>query len=204
LISGVSGHGPVDYAMSYLNVLIVIGEAKHKSLLEGLYQNLVQQWNALQSLADKMVGSATVGTKRSREFIDTMSMLRDIGTCGIASTGELWQFSRIRPIANDNTKNRVEKSQEMSLTIRGSSDNEAGTLVNMKMQVDHLLRTIVHMVMSQKSKINEHPDIMEAAGHITAEEGASLRFARDALELEDADPVADDNIGQLFEEKAFE
>ena len=74
LVSGSSGHGPpIDYVMSYLNVLIVIGEAKLKDLLGGFYQNLVQQYNALESLADKIVGSSTVGSKRSHDFIHTVS-----------------------------------------------------------------------------------------------------------------------------------
>jgi Na+-transporting NADH:ubiquinone oxidoreductase subunit NqrA len=52
LFSGSSGHGPIDYVMSYLHALNVIGEAKHKDLLDWLYQN-----------------------KRSYEFVEVMSSL---------------------------------------------------------------------------------------------------------------------------------
>jgi hypothetical protein len=62
-ISATSGHGRADYVLAYLNVYIVIGEAKHKELMEGPYHNLVQQCNALESLADKVLGSAVVGEK---------------------------------------------------------------------------------------------------------------------------------------------
>eukprot|EP00981_Chlorochromonas_danica_P014668 scaffold8538_cov327-Ochromonas_danica.AAC.1 len=96
LISGNSGQGPVDYVLSYMmNAYIVIGEAKHAQLLEGLYQNLVQQRNSLDYLAEKMVGSAVVGCKRSREFAQALDNLESMITCGIISTGTEWMFSKI-------------------------------------------------------------------------------------------------------------
>lgn len=107
VVSGSSGHGPIDYVMSYLHVFIVIGEAKHKDLLAGLYQNIVQQYNALEALADKIVGSSTIGSKRSREFVQVMSSLQTLGTYGITSTGKEWMFSRTTPDSKDPSKVKI-------------------------------------------------------------------------------------------------
>ena len=152
-VSGSSGHGPIDYVMSYLNVLIVLGEAKHGDLYGGLHQNLVQQYNALEFLADIIVGSGVVGSKRSAAFLDTMVQLRGLGTYGITSTGKEWIFSRLLPSKTDPSKTVVFRSPIFSLLISASySDLEIPV---MKSQLGTLLRTIVSMIFSQKKSVDD-------------------------------------------------
>lgn len=139
LISGTSGHGPVDYVLSYLNVYIVIGEAKHKD------QNLVQLCNALESLADKVLGSAVIGDKRTRDFIDTFADLRGMGTCGITSTGKEWMFSRTERDPANSSKVIIHKSPSYALTV-SSTATDPTELAALRTQVRVLLRMIVHML----------------------------------------------------------
>lgn len=191
IISGSSGHGPVDYVLSYLNVYIVIGEAKHKELLEGLYQNLVQQCNALESLADKLLGSSVVGEKRSRAFLDTCADLRGLGTHGITSTGKEWMLSRTERDPSDSSKVVIYKSPTYALTV--SSTATAAEHAAMKSQVNVLLRKIVHMIFSQKAAVEAHPRLKDITlqTKIDAEELITQEMARDVLWLmgveEDAD-----------------
>jgi len=188
LVSGSSGHGPIDYVMSYLHVLIVIGEAKHKDLSAGLYQTLVQQYNnALESLADKIVGSSTVGSKRSHDFVEVMSSLRNLGTYGITSTVKEWIFSRTIPDSQDTSKVKIFKSQIPTLTaspIATVEEKEA-----MKAKVNILLRIIVRMIFNQKSAVdgNKELNIMNLQTKIDSEEYNSLVIAIDALGFDESD-----------------
>ena len=187
VISGSSGHGPVDYVMSYLHVLIVIGEAKHKDLIAGFYQNLVQQQNALDSLADKIVGSATVGSKRSHKFVEVLSSLRGLGTYGITSTGKEWIFSRTVPDPSDATRVKVFKSQ--SYALFASATATAEEKLAMKSQVIVLLRIIVGMIFNQKAAIDGNHVINnnELQTKIDAEEGIAQEIAMGAAEFEERD-----------------
>ena len=65
--------------MSCLNTSIVVCEAKVKDILGGFYKNLVQQRNALESLADKLVGSVMVGKKRTQEFVKVLTLTLLLG-----------------------------------------------------------------------------------------------------------------------------
>ena len=154
LISGSSGHGPVDYVLSFMNVLIVIGEAKHKDLLQGLYQNLVQQTNALESLTDTLIGIESVGCKRNRDFVEMYARLQSLGTCGITSTGKEWMFSRTYKSSDDNVV-MIEKSETFPLTT--SSDPAHANML--KREVDTLLRMIVDMVLKQKVAVNKQENL---------------------------------------------
>jgi hypothetical protein len=187
LVSGSSGHGPIDYVMSYLHVLIVIGEAKHKDILDGLYQNLVQQHNALESLADKIVGSSTVGSKRSFKFVEVMSSLRHLGTYGITSTGREWMFSRTVPDSLDASKVKIFKSQIYMLTASPIATVEEKQA--MKAQVNILLRIIVKMIFNQKAAINDYKslNITNLQTKIGAEEYNSQVIATDALKSDESD-----------------
>ena len=188
LVSGSSGHGPIDYVMSYLNVLIVIGEAKHKDLLDGLYQNLVQQYNALEFLADKIVGSSTVGSKRSHDFVQVMSSLQNLGTYGITSTGEKWMFSRTEPDSRDASRVKIFKSQIYALTVSPSASSSEEKLA-MKTQVRVLLRVIVGMIFKQKTAVDDHETLKnrDIQTKIDAQERNSQIIAADALGIDESD-----------------
>lgn len=193
LISGTSGHGPVDYVLSYLNVYIVVGEAKHKELLEGLYQNLVQQRNAMESLADKMLGSSTVGEKRSRDFFDKLAALQDLGTCGITSTGKEWMFSRTERHPTDSSKTIVHKSPSYALTASPTSTDPT-QLAALRTQVCVLLRKIVHMIFTQKKAVNDHPMLKDITlqTKIDAEELSNQEMARFLQDVFSEDAVQDE------------
>ena len=191
LISGTSGHGPVEYVVSYLNVYIVIGEAKHQELLNGLYQNLVQQCNALESLADKIVGSAVVGVKRSRDFIDIYADLRNsLSTCGITSTGKEWLFSRTEKDPSDASKVIIRKSPIYMLTAAPTAT--ITEIAAMKTQVRVLLQLIVHMIVTQKDAVNSHPRLntRPLQSRLDSEEKDAQIIAQEALLALSDDPAA--------------
>jgi hypothetical protein len=194
VISGTSGHGPVDYVFSYLNVLFVIDEAKHNDIINGLYQNLMQQCNALESLADKVVGSAVVGDKRSRDFFDTYENLRNMSTYGITSTGKEWMFSRIEKDPTDGSKVIIHKSPTYYLLASATATNPT-ELSAMKTGVCSLLRRIVHMIVTQKAAVDSHPSLKDITlqSKINAEDTVTPAMARDVLEPDDGDAVQDEN-----------
>ena len=185
-VSGSSGQGPIDYVMSYLNVLIVIGEAKHNDLLDGFYQNLVQQYNALESLADKIVGSSTVGSKRSHDFVQVMSSLQNLGTYGITSTGKEWIFSRTEPDSRDASRVKIFKSQIHTLLLVSPSASSQETLA-MKEQVRVLLRIIVRMIFNQMTAVDKHETLknQDIQTKIDAQECYSKLIATDASDESD-------------------
>ena len=178
----------------YLNVYIVIGEAKHKELLEGLYQNLVQQCNALESLAGKVLGSAVIGDKRSRDFIETFADLRGMATCGITSTGKEWMFSRTERDPTDSSKVIIYKSQSYVLTA-SSTATDPTELAAVRTQVRVLLRLIAYMIVTQKAAVDGHPGLKDITlqTRIDAEERATQEMARDVLELDNEDGAQDEN-----------
>jgi hypothetical protein len=162
LISGVSGHGPVDYILSYLNVYIVIGEAKHMDLFDSLHKNLVQQCNALQSLADKILERTVVGVvgnKRSLDFFCTYAQLRNMSTFGITSTGTEWVFSRTEKYTTDSTKISSSRSQRYSLNVRDITTTTDIQRATLKSQIHDLLRLIVHIIFTQKAAVDDHPTL---------------------------------------------
>ena len=185
LVSGSSGHGPIDYVMSYLNVLIVIGEAKHEDLLDGFYQNLVQQYNALESLAHKIVGSSTVGSKRSHDFVQVMSSLQNLGTYGITSTGKEWIFSRTEPDPRNASRVKIVKSPIHALLVSPSASPVE--ILAIKEQVRVLLRIIVGMIFNQKTAVDKHETLknQEIQTKINAQECYSRLIATDASDESD-------------------
>jgi hypothetical protein len=190
LISGTSGHGPVDYVLSYMNVYIVIGEAKHKQILEGLYQNLVQQRSALDSLADKMVGSAVVGCKRSRDFSQALNNLRDLITCGIISTGTEWMFSKTVRDPVNSSKVIAHKSGCYPLSLSPLATDPAHIAV-LKVEVEVLLRMIVSMILTQKEAVDNHTGLKEVTmqTRLDAEESTMQAVARAVLDVVDEVPL---------------
>eukprot|EP00981_Chlorochromonas_danica_P013563 scaffold6514_cov312-Ochromonas_danica.AAC.1 len=189
LISGNSGQGPVDYVLSYMNAYIVIGEAKHAQLLEGLYQNLVQQRNSLDYLAEKMVGSAVVGCKRSREVAQALDNLGSMITCGIISTGTEWMFSKIERDPLDSSKFTAYKSACYNLTLSPIVTSSSAHLAALKCDVEVLLRIIVSMILTQKKAVDKHSSLKEAKmqTQLEAEEVALLAEAeaRKVVDVED-------------------
>eukprot|EP01035_Chromulina_nebulosa_P023617 gene23617-30624_t len=184
LVSGSSGHGSIDYVMSYLNVLIAIGEAKKfDNIWAGLHQNLAEQYNALESLADKIVGSSIVGSKRSIDFAKVMSSLRSLGTYGITTTGKEWLFSRTEPYSRDASRVRIFKSQVHELIV--SRTASAVEKMVMRGQVKVLLRVIVAMIFNQKAAVdgNKSIDMKGLQTKIGAEEYNSHVMATEALAL---------------------
>jgi hypothetical protein len=184
LISGISGHGPVDYVLSYLHVYIVINEAKHPTILDGLFQNLVQQCNALEYLADNILDSSLVGSKRSRDFLDTYADLRNLQTFGITSTGKEWIFFRTEKDPSDSSKVISTRSPRHSLTV--TPDFKRATLES---QVHTLLRLIVHMILTHKAAVDDYSALKDKRleEKIKNNEKESEEMARSVLELDDED-----------------
>jgi hypothetical protein len=148
-ISGNSGHGPVDYIMSYRSVYIVIGEAKKNDLDGGVIQNVMQQWNFLESLADKILPSTLSGKKRKVEFDTELRNLKQLGTFGITSTGSSWIFSRLENASEGSVDSViVHESDVYDLSLFQEIDVEKRTIIDR--QVEALLRIIVHMIKTQK------------------------------------------------------
>eukprot|EP00597_Dinobryon_sp_UTEXLB2267_P005029 CAMPEP_0170067476 /NCGR_PEP_ID=MMETSP0019_2-20121128/6809_1 /TAXON_ID=98059 /ORGANISM="Dinobryon sp., Strain UTEXLB2267" /LENGTH=260 /DNA_ID=CAMNT_0010274875 /DNA_START=509 /DNA_END=1291 /DNA_ORIENTATION=- len=199
LISGSSGDGPIDFVLSYLHFLITIGEAKDNNILSGLYQNLVQQHNALESLANKIIGFSVVGNERSQKFNQVMSLLRNYGTYGITSTGKEWMFSRTIPYSPGHVKARVFKSQVYALFV--SSTATEIEKVAMKAQVGVLLRLIVKMIFNQIEAIeknqNTNLNIKTLQTLLDSREYSSKVIAEDVLRYDESglDEYDDENHG---------
>jgi hypothetical protein len=147
----------------------------------------------LESLADKVLGSAVVGDKRSRDFIDTYAELRNMGTCGITSTGKEWMFSRTERDPADSSKVIIHKSPSYALTASATATDPT-ELAALKTQVRVLLRLIVYMIATQKAAVDDHPGLKDITlqTRIDAEEMATQEMARGVLELDDEDAAQED------------
>lgn len=150
IISGNSGQGPVDYILSYKSVYIVIGEAKKSELVEGFNQNVMQQWNYLESLADKSLPFTVSGSKRKADFEKEFNKLKKLGTFGITSTGEKWIFSRVEEAPEGSAHSViVHQSDIYDMSLFHQEINlEKRTVIDQ--QVKTLLRIIAHMIKYQK------------------------------------------------------
>jgi hypothetical protein len=155
-IIGNSGYGPVDYIMSYKSVYIVIGEAKENDLDGGLNQNVMQQWNFLESLADKILPNTLSGKKRKVEFDTELRNLKQLGTFGITSTGSSWIFSRLENASEGSVDSViVHESDIYDLSLfHQEIDVEKRTVIDR--QVEALLRIIVHMIRTQKTILSSN------------------------------------------------
>jgi hypothetical protein len=153
IISGNSGQGPVDYILSYKSVYIVIGEAKKCDLMEGFNQNVMQQWNYLESLADKCLPLALSGSKRKHDFETQFRGLINLGTYGITSTGYAWMFSRVEAAPEGYSHPViVHRSETYDITFFHQDTNNQIAIIDQ--QVGVLLRIIVHMIKAQKSMLS--------------------------------------------------
>lgn len=153
IINGSSGIGPVDYVMSYKSYYIVVGEAKSHNIIDGVYQNLVQQYSALETIANVKVGGI-FGTERKRKLNEFVGELEFLGTYGIVSTGWKWVFTRVQKDHNGHV--RAFHSAEYSITSPKPDYSETA-LLSIKAQIRALLQVIVHIILSQKQIVDNSP-----------------------------------------------
>ena len=157
-ISGSSGNGPVDYVLSYKSVYIVIGEAKKGDLDAGFYQNLMQQWSALESLADKTLPFKLSGNKRKLLFGEKFNTLKaKLGTFGITSTGSHWIFSRVENAPEGSAHSTIVRQSR----LYSLHDDIGAESRSFGQRVETLLRIIVQMIHTQKETISSRcPDLI--------------------------------------------
>jgi hypothetical protein len=177
--------------MSYKSVYIVIEEAKKQDLNAGLNQNMMQQWNFLESLADKCLPTTLSGRKRKVDFDTKFNNLKKLGTFGITSTGEKWIFSRveeapegcIRPVI-------VYQSNIYHMTLFYQEINIEKRIV-IDQQVETLLRRIVHMIKTQKRILSSK------FSYLLSDDIQSRLFFANAEEMMNRDAESNDNQDEV-------
>ena len=138
------------------------------------------------------MGSAVVGVKRSRDFIDIYADLRNsLSTCGITSTGKEWLFSRTEKDPSDASKVIIRKSPIYMLTAAPTAATIT-EIAAMKTQVRVLLQLIVHMIVTQKDAVNSHPRLntRHLQSKLDSEEKDAQIIAQEAMLALSDDPAA--------------
>ena len=143
---------------------------------------IVQQYNALESLADKIVGSSIVGSKRPHDFFEVVSSLRKLVSLQQAMNGRLQELNRIPEMPPES---RSSKSQIHVLSVSRLASVEEQLAV--KGQVKVLLRIIVGMIFNQKTAVdgNKSFNIKDLQTSIDAQEIHSHVIVKEALAIVD-------------------
>jgi hypothetical protein len=153
-LTGLHGHGPVDYSILLDFLDIVLTEAKKGDLKSGLLQNLLQQRAALEFLANMVIGKEVKGVLRKRKFSEMFDQLRfEIPTFGIVSTAKEWQFSRSVGVNEEYQSTSVKLSQLIQLPFQTPSPERTNALKVIMGTIVNILDQQVTAVSSNEVKL---------------------------------------------------
>lgn len=141
--------GPVDYAIVFDCLDILLTEAKKRDLPMGIVQNLLQQRASQQMLANTLIDFNATGENRKRLFKEAFEEVAETASYGIASTGTQWVFSKTKYI-NENVTD-VFLSDEIALDL---SNLDAG-------KIKSLLSRIANMILTQIRDISKNKKLEE-------------------------------------------
>lgn len=141
--------GPVDYAIVFDCLDILLTEAKKMNLPMGIIQNLLQQRASQQMLANTLIDFNAIGENRKRLFKEAFEEVAETATYGIASTGTQWVFSKTKYI-NENATD-VFLSDEITLDF---SNIDAGKIKSLLSRISNIILTQIHDI-SKNKKLEE-------------------------------------------------
>lgn len=155
-VVGKHGRGPIDYALLFKRIFVLLTEAKNTDLEGGQSQNIVQQESCRESLANAFVPLQCVGETRKRKFHEIFDVVRTIPTFGIVTTGRQWRFTKVD---HSREKTRVTKSATLDLLLDPTSDPAQ---VNTQLQnIEAILRRIVGVLEYQMEQVNSHTQVKQ-------------------------------------------
>lgn len=183
-VVGKRGRGPIDYALLFQRIFVLITEAKNTDLEGGQAQNLVQQEASRESLANAFVPLNSVGTTRKRKYDEMYEIIRVIPSFGIVTTAEKWRFTKLD---HSLPKAVVTKSSTFPLLLdpKGDATAEKAQLKNI---VDILVR-IIGILDYQMQQVGSHAAVNSLLGQMgpTSVNDAETAFCRLAERMDRED-----------------
>ena len=187
-VVGKHGRGPIDCALLFKRIFVLLTEAKNTDLEGGQAQNIVQQESCRESLANAFVPFNAVGETRKRKFDEVYDVVRTIPTFGIVTTGRQWRFTKVDHI---HEKTKVTKSSTFDLLLDPTADpaQQATQLQNIKA----ILRRIVGVLEHQMAQVNNHTQVKELMESADPKEVEKMEEAFQAMaEAMDGDNEEED------------
>jgi hypothetical protein len=175
-VVGKHGRGPIDYALLFKRIFVLLTEAKNTDLEGGQAQNIVQQESCRESLANAFVPFVAVGEARKRSFDEVYNVVRTIPTFGIVTTGRQWRFTKVD---HSREKTKVTKSSTFNLLLDPIADpaQQATQLQNIKV----ILRLIVGVLECQMVQVNSHAKVKELMDNVDPKKVAIMEEAFQAI-----------------------
>jgi hypothetical protein len=158
-ITGRRTKGRVDYVISEKSVYIIVGEAKHQNLMEGLDKKyLVQQHNFLEVIVNAKViaNDANSSLQKQKQAFDlVLTDATALGTFGIVSTGYHWIFVRI--IKSEPSRENIGCYSSTSNLLNPTPTFDQLNIPVLKSQINLLLKKIVSIILYQKGIVDNSP-----------------------------------------------
>lgn len=155
-VVGRYGRGPINYALLYKKVSIVITEAKNDDIEGGIAENIVQQTSARESLASGLLFSGEGGSSRKRSFDKMVGVLHTIPSYGVVTTAEKWVFVRMD---HSKGKTRVTRSSVFHLHLSCIATPSDITVLTKRISI--LLRWLLAIIEAQKQAVDAHEALRE-------------------------------------------
>ena len=141
IIVGLHAHGPVDYVVVFDYLDIILTEAKKLEILQGVVQNLLQQRASQEFLTNVLLDFEETGESRKRCFQDAFDKIASTATCGCATTGSEWIFTKIR-YNNVSKQSVVEISEKYTIDLGSTKED-------LQQAIKPILSIFVRMTMDQ-------------------------------------------------------
>jgi hypothetical protein len=189
IVCGKHGRGPIDFALLFKHIFVLLTVAKNTDMEGGQSQNIVQQESCRESLANAYVPFELIGENRKRKYDEVFSVVRRIPTFGIVTTANEWRFTMVDHSAD---VARLVKSSTYRLLL--SPDTNANEQVITQLQnIEAILKRIVGILLYQMKLINENRDVQTLMDSVNsnAVNKREKSFVEMAMEM-DADVAAEE------------
>jgi hypothetical protein len=155
-IVGKFGHGPVDYAMTYQCLNIVLTEAKKQDIEGGIVQNIVQQQASHEMFSHILVPIGTAESERKRKFDEVYGIVSQIPTYGIVTNGREWQFLKLQRFRNSDGHIVTKISQSTRYSLELNPEKNSVEIEAQFLQVKKLLFVISGILHLQISAVDNN------------------------------------------------
>ena len=153
IIVGLHAHGPVDYVVVFDYLDIILTEAKKLEILQGVIQNLLQQRASQEFLTNVLLDFEETGESRKRCFQHAFDEIASTATCGCATTGSEWIFTKIR-YNNVSKQSVVEISEKYTIDLGSTKED-------LQQAIKPILSIFVRMTMDQIDAVAKNTGLAE-------------------------------------------
>jgi Mor family transcriptional regulator len=153
IIVGLHARGPVDYVVVFDCLDIILTEAKKLAISEGVIQNLLQQRASQEFLTNVLLDFDETGESRKRCFQDAFDKIASTATCGCATTGSEWIFTKIR-YDNKSKQSVVEISDKYTIDLGSKKED-------LQQSIEPILSIFVKMTMDQIDAVAQNEGLAE-------------------------------------------